>query len=324
MISIPTVLVLGAGASFPYGYPSGSQLIDNIIQRLGGRGTYTPNYFAELLELKFPEEHIHDFITHLRRSKVRSIDDFLDHRKEFREIGKIAIAQAIIGCEQGNPEIDPLFNVSTGAPNSLLERWYPLLLDAMSCSADTLCDNRLSIVTFNYDRSLEHFLHLSWISKYGPAASPKIIAAIKHLNIVHVHGKLGDLPWEGGKNPRDYGTRKNLEELKNSGELISILYEGDRQSAEFERARERLEQAERVLFLGFGYHKSNLKRLGVRNLDPNRKYILGTRYQVENLEANNKAKEWDALRHLPKVPNVRIHDFLRQAINLDGSVLAIQ
>ena len=37
MINNDTVLVLGAGASMDYGFPSGEQLIENIINYLEGK-----------------------------------------------------------------------------------------------------------------------------------------------------------------------------------------------------------------------------------------------------------------------------------------------
>ena len=42
MFTVPTVLVLGAGASVPYGYPTGDELIDIIIEHTKILGL-TPN-----------------------------------------------------------------------------------------------------------------------------------------------------------------------------------------------------------------------------------------------------------------------------------------
>ena len=275
-----------------------------------------------MLELGFTDELIDSFVNQLKMSKVRSIDEFLEHRADYREIGKIAIAQAIIGCEPQFPAFDPLFH-TTSAPGEvakIAKRWYPQLLAALNCGLGLLEENKLSIVTFNYDRSLEHFLYSSWLARYGPSSEDMIVRAIRQLSITHVHGKLGNLPWETDGHVRAYGQRKNASELRASGNLISIVHEGDRQSREFTRARNLFADSDRIFFLGFGYHQSNLRRLGVEGRGFDSKTFLGTRAGLEDLEVRNLGGQFESLGNLPRVPNVEIHDFLRRVVNLDGEL----
>ena len=58
MIMTPTVLVLGAGASIDYGFPSGRILLTNL---LGSLKKESNPYFKLLLECGFDPALIHEF-----------------------------------------------------------------------------------------------------------------------------------------------------------------------------------------------------------------------------------------------------------------------
>ena len=69
MIKTETVLVLGAGASMPYGYPSGHTLRQMLID---------PGLFNPLLEKQwFEQEDINAFCRIFMHSGMKSIDAFL-------------------------------------------------------------------------------------------------------------------------------------------------------------------------------------------------------------------------------------------------------
>src|SRR3989442_13723689 len=118
MIKIPTVLILGAGASHPYRFPLGRKLMAEICQNV--HGTYT----SELNPINNSKAKaiIDDFRDALRTSGQRSVDAFLEHRTEFKEIGKKAIARALIPCEDEEVLFD-LFGEDI---------WYDYLLSKMA------------------------------------------------------------------------------------------------------------------------------------------------------------------------------------------------
>ncbi|HEY6222343.1 MAG TPA: hypothetical protein VIW26_01050, partial [Gemmatimonadales bacterium] len=89
MIKQRIVLILGAGASIPYGFPSGEALRANIIKDLS-KSTAQP--FQLLEAAGFEAKHITNFRSALQQSGQRSVDAFLEHRSEFVGIGKVAIA----------------------------------------------------------------------------------------------------------------------------------------------------------------------------------------------------------------------------------------
>src|SRR5687767_1945488 len=83
-----TVLILGAGASMPYGFPSGRDLRDKII---AGLRKDTAQLFQLLGAAGYDLQVIRNFRDALLKSGRPSVDVFLEHRSEFISVGKVAI-----------------------------------------------------------------------------------------------------------------------------------------------------------------------------------------------------------------------------------------
>lgn len=78
MITEPTVLVLGAGASKPYGFPSGKELKDLVCKRLYyDLATEFKQPGKTLMEIGFTKEEIQTFRDALYFSGRSSVDAFL-------------------------------------------------------------------------------------------------------------------------------------------------------------------------------------------------------------------------------------------------------
>jgi len=146
MFETSTVLILGAGTSVPYGYPSGRGLVDDL------KGD-NPKRKEILIQLQFQKPEIDEFTAVLRKAEPPSIDHFLENNPRFTDLGKACIAYEILKRENENrlyhPKVDK---------EGSIRSWYRDLADRIADSADEIAFNNLSIVTFNYDRSLEHFL----------------------------------------------------------------------------------------------------------------------------------------------------------------------
>lgn len=96
MIRIPTVLVLGAGASQPYQFPLGSELVDLV-------GNEEALYASDPPEMK-PEFDavLRDWLPFqraIRDAQPPSVDDFLEERQEHEKIGRLCIASTLMPCE---------------------------------------------------------------------------------------------------------------------------------------------------------------------------------------------------------------------------------
>ena len=148
-------------------------------------------------------------------------------------------------------------------------------------------DHALSIVTFNYDRSLEEYFHLSLMHGFGLSE----IEAAEYLTaipIVHVYGQLGKYFYLDPKG-RYYTPQANLGELRELLSEMKILPEGKHKSSEFTRARKFIQNADIVCFIGFGFDDTNLLRLGIEDWRDkfavtHKKRLLGTAFKVDKDE----------------------------------------
>lgn len=253
MITIPTVLVFGAGVSCSFGYPSGIELRNNIINNLDlNSGCYN-----EIREFGFDDVDITAFRSAFRDSGKESVDAFLEHRVDFLEIGKAAIAQELLKWESAG-----ILSI-----NKQGENLYFYLFKHLNASPEEFSQNKLAIVTFNYDRSFEQFLFSALKNSYG-LTDERTAEMLKHLPVIHVHGHLGLFPWQG-VGGRKYGGADagfQVESLRRASKGIKIIHEKfdtAEEDPEFRRAHDYIRQAQRLIFLGFGYDKTNLRRLRV-------------------------------------------------------------
>lgn len=248
MINKPTVLILGAGASMHLGFPSGIGLRDEICA-----GLHIPAgpLYEDLQKLGFSDENQRDFGNQLTKSGKESVDRFLEHRREFLEIGKAAMASVLIR----NEDDGALLRFGAGS-----HHWYEHMYNRIFPSFEPISEGLLSIITFNYDRSLERYL-LSALYYSSGQSIGNAAEVLKSIRILHVHGHLGQLP-ELGEGGREYSSDNSLDELKVAIEGIRIIHEIEDDDDSFRWAKRKLRVAHTIYFIGFGYDPTNLKRLG--------------------------------------------------------------
>ncbi len=300
MITVPTVLILGAGASAPYGYPLGGALVANICDNLSDKDS---NRFKIIQDQGFGWREIEEFREALFYSGKNSVDGFLEHRQEFIEIGKRAIAQELIKYED---------------PSQLFKKgdWYKYLYNLLNTTFEEFGENKLSIVTFNYDRSLEYYLFTSLKNSYGKSED-ECATKMNSIPIIHVHGQIGPLPWQDDAGREYNNSLPRYKDIQISSERIRIIHEDvDIESdPEFKKARKVLEESKRIYFIGFGYHKENVNRLRI----PPHKVMKGTCYELEEAEQVIVKKMFDPKMHKFSLayPLTDALGFLRSEIVLD-------
>jgi hypothetical protein len=249
VILTPTVLVLGAGASSHLGFPLGGGLKTFVWQTLLN-GTNSA-YERLLVNCGHSAEELRAFALTLRRSHQPSIDLFVepDVHKSLRPLAKNAIAAALIPYE-GNDHL----HAEPG--------WYEYLFQRIGSRIEHFERSLISIITFNYDRSIESFFFDTLKTAFGLDDRGCAAFMRSHLPIVHVSGRLGALPAFANDTAytRDYSTFWDPESVIRCGTTIKILSDGV-DSEELATARGLLAAAKVVCFLGFGYHETNLARL---------------------------------------------------------------
>ncbi len=270
MITKSTTLILGAGASIPYGFPSGAALNKLILENL-----YKYNYdttpasevteYKELLDLGFKEKLLDKFKEEFEFSGRTSIDAFLEHRKEFTKLGKILICQALLKCEDYNKLFDPKE-----------DNWYEYIWNHLNTDIKNFKTNKLSIITFNYDRSFE-FYFLTVIKNAFGLSEIESWSLLQSIKIIHLHGKLGHLKIEGKQDFVDYAkSYQTVDKLINASKSIKIIHDEIMPSEEFSHAYKVLEETERLYILGFGYNSTNVNRLKLDDFANHIQVLNGT------------------------------------------------
>ena len=254
------MLVLGAGASNPYGFPLGADLKNSIV------ATQKPMLEHELRVLHYDNATITEFRDALRYGSHATIDIFLERKTNFREIGAYFIAEAISRCESH----DALFS---------RQDWYADLFRLLGL--ETLGGEMpdVSIVTLNYDRSLEHFLAKNIDYNCPHELVERAHERRKSLKIVHAHGSLGPYP------ETMYGSASgHSESLRRAAESIRIVSDRLDESPDFRAAQGLVAQAKHVVFLGFGYNDRTLLAL-LSGVDREQTQFYGT---AMNLSGESK------------------------------------
>jgi hypothetical protein len=272
MITVPTTLILGAGASKPYGYPLGDALLAAIV-----RGD--SDLVRDLLSLGIPQDVIEDFQKSLAESGAGSIDAYLARVARHRDVGSIALAHQMLHYDSGAHDFH----------SDWLGYIWRVLIEDVTDPKD-LNQNKLSVVTFNYDTSVERFLANAIRSTFD-VPSPDAERYARAVPIVHVYGSL---PVQAsshrvGPTPPTPGAARGV-----ARQLI-ILHEGQDDSPEFVRARELLAAARFRAFLGFGYLKDNVRRLKVSTwLVPGTQSPWGTTFGMTSGEVSRMQRLFPA------------------------------
>jgi hypothetical protein len=268
MIHSGTVLILGAGASVPFGFPCGRRLLLEIAGGISVLSSSLGGLGHQLEECGYDRDLVKRFAKELLLSMQPSVDAFLEKRREYVEVGKAAIACSLIPYER-EPK---LYRYQGEGPH-----WYEYLFSQMGTTLEDFKNSQLSVITFNYDRSLEHSLFLALKNSYG-LSDEECEKELKAVRIVHMYGTLGgSLHSEEGSRP--YNDEVTPDVVKQCTSAIRILHEGTIDDPELDKARELLMHARVICFLGFGYHYINIRRLRLELL-PGDRELFGTAYGI--------------------------------------------
>jgi len=283
-------LVVGAGASAECNLPTGAKLKHRISELLDIR--FPPDieaqqlsgdsliYHAFKVEAGNTSSNGRDIYSYQQMGwRIRdampqapSIDNFIDVNRGdelLEQCCKLAIVRAILDAEKHSPlyfdlqksQHKPRFDE---LETTWLTAFFQLLTE--NCEIKQLAArlSRLTLIVFNYDRCIEHYLFHAFQNYYGV---PENTAAelMTHLTIYHPYGTVGSLPWQNQPKKIDFGANPSVDNLLNLAGQIRTFTEGtDPSSSSIVNIREKLLDAQTVIFLGFAYHKLNLELLKSR------------------------------------------------------------
>ena len=187
MIRRKTLLVLGAGASRPYGLPLGSELTDTLCRWAWVPPPENAEPVKLIVECGGTVRELVQFCRAFHRSLLPSVDAFLTHRQDMAEVGKLAIAYVLPAMER--PEDEQWFIGE--------DHWYRHLWNRLreECGgAQDILNNQLRVITFNYDRSLEYALYraIRYTFNVDVHAGQRVLDSLKVQHVGRVlHGRAG-------------------------------------------------------------------------------------------------------------------------------------
>ena len=277
MFRARTVFVIGAGASLEVGLPVGTNLLETIVDLTHfafdfGRQTSGDPQIVEALKLILDEGRDVTLLNeHLRAGRqlgqsaqqAISIDNVIDalENPQIERLGKLGIARAILKAEAESPQFRPDPQTHTLDLRRFRDTWYSsltkMLCEGVRRGQVDAVFNNLEIINFNYDRCLEQYLQNS-ISDYYGVHIDQVRNAMEHLVIHRPYGMTGRLPWRPGEGEGvDFGS-SGAKELANVAQQIRTFTEQIEEGERLEAMRTAIAGADRIVFLGFAFHRQNV------------------------------------------------------------------
>jgi hypothetical protein len=300
------LFIIGAGASKPYGFPTGLELFESIrdidysidYTKNKEESKYLTEHFKELYknesnEIDIKKNTMCDFSRDIKNSNMISIDDFLRNREnlisQYRqfEFGKRIIAYKILEAEykcltEKNKEGEKCKKDKDNID------WINYLLSYIDRDEKLYKDFFNSkFIIFNYDRLFEQKIfeyliydkHLLVGENFG-APIKDASEVLGDMKIIHTHGYIGslkDVPF--GINDVNYGSI--YRNIKTASEIENKIKE---------EIQSHFNECNRIFFIGFGWIEDNMKLLRLDNKAKNilrGKEIHGTAYKISSYNIRN-------------------------------------
>ena len=280
MIRSKTTLVVGAGASCEIEMPDGRELLGKIAQgfdfaRLGSE--------LQTRDMVVLGRHFEKFARQLGSTREKlmaaggairtssrvgtSIDAILEQHNTdplVAAAGKLAIIYYTLQAEARSPlSLEP--RDAGDLPLRGTENWLfqlgRMITAGVPRNRAEQCFDNLTIICFNYDRSIQHYLPFVVAMAFGMSLNEARQLVGAKLNIVHPYGNVGRLPWEPGERPDvEWGSEDpwNLQALVKE---IKTASERKQNRNFLTGLHGALAGSKKICFLGFGFDPQNVEFL---------------------------------------------------------------
>jgi hypothetical protein len=141
----------------------------------------------------FDRDLVATFADELSHEHRYSLDAFLETHQEFLDVGKAAIALSMVPCEMDT-------TITPKQKNGWHRYFFNQMLHGGPSrvrSQEAFALNRLSVVTFNFERSFERALFLFLKHTFKSEDDVDALDLVQQIPVFHVHGDLGKPDWVG-------------------------------------------------------------------------------------------------------------------------------
>lgn len=280
MLLYKTIFIVGAGASTDYGLPVGQTLSKNIATLLRhipdpsrrARGALQEAIDCHAHQTKRPASDLFRKAKEIASAlpQAPSVDAYIEnmaHDSDIAVLGKLGIAACLLDTERGCPLfVDQRKDLDSLDHSRLSDTWlgklFRILVEGHTIKTFGNMFESAAFVVFNYDRCIEQYFKYA-ISNYFRVPLSKSYEVVRRMRLVRPYGSLGQLVDEhgstfGGNGPR--GT-VHAEQLLTIAKDIRTYSEYIDDDVEIEQARSLLYQAKATVYLGFAFHRQNVKLL---------------------------------------------------------------
>jgi hypothetical protein len=276
-----TVFVVGAGASCELKMPSGGQLADTItVGAKVGFGHVEEKAtgdsgLRDALRRHFPGHEVNARLPALRNIAdgiylAESIDNYIERHQAtpfVSEMGKFLIAYFLLKAEASSKlKVYQDRNRPLDLPtlqDTWLDPFARTLLSGVGKGQVDQIGSEIAIVCFNYDRCIERYLQdaISKAFHLDPSHADRIVYNIR---ILRPYGGLGRLPPEArgyGNGLVPFGAAPDTVDLPSVARHLRTYTEQIDDERLITDIQTTIRDAERLVFLGFGFHQQNIKLL---------------------------------------------------------------
>lgn len=297
MLRQKTLFIVGAGGSKEFGLPLGGELAGRIASALnyetdtfgtmqGGDGNVLRALHRECRD---NNENGSAFAVACRRicdaiPHHNSIDNLIDNHADEPRVafcGKLAIAHQILAGERSSSlYISPSNTYNEIGFNRVANTWLPALFKMMQDGVSRTNVERFfenaAFITFNYDRCIEHYFYRA-LRKAYTLTEAQAAQIVGRASIQHVYGSVGALPWQTTTSLQHAAFGSEDVDLRTAAKSLRTYSEHNDDDAAMTGIRNTVQASEAVVFLGFGYLRTNLELLWPHNeSDPT--LVLGSTY----------------------------------------------
>lgn len=282
MFRSKTVFVLGAGSSKEVNLPLGEELKRGILTKLSikfGEGRTQSSGDRQIVEALKKHARGSDrtenissyFDASIRLCRAlptaSSIDNLLaTHPADLHAslCGKLAIISTIVEKERSSwLFVDPRGPLQDIDYARIGHTWFPaffrLLQEGINISSLARLFENVSFINFNYDRCIEYYLYDA-LKRHYWLDDQRAAELMQGCNIFRPYGKVGKLPWQRTDPSAitvDFGSDQC--DLIRAASQIKTFGESLAANDEINAAKETIAGAERLVFLGFAFHRQNVE-----------------------------------------------------------------
>ena len=215
----------------------------------------------------------------LANQTSETIDDFIVENPDYADLAKIGIAaEFMTACydfDKSRHSAKPFTMRTNFALNGNdIRNWIHLLINVIRQgirSGNVTAENKIRIITFNYDTILEHVLS----EQFSNSQAMQGRDFRDFVDILHVHGQCGEL------NEQIASPQKRCVSWAQGIHVVNEDEVPEEVSKARATAREWISQAREIYLCGFAFALPNLRLLGIQRPQAQRRRLF-----VHNYDGN--------------------------------------